>query len=538
VKKSFLWLTPTFLILAVACGGNFHGQTGDADTSDTLVPTSDSDGQPEVRSQVIGTDGTYEIVRNSKAVTLNKVEAKTNKNQFVMNADLVVNGKNQGPIEMTGQTSGGETVLTPTKPELQKKYKAKIVCTSGDDSCSDYFVDFFVRDGNTVYVDQYMKASSVAKSAAVPSRTSTTTTSTTTTTSATLPTPVSIKPVAPKTATTTVAPKAPTATLPQVPVITPVAEDDSYNDQAPIADDGTDEKVGGFVGTSDQDIVGLFEAPKVDKPALAPIAPVKVEPPVVTPPTVTPSAPKVTQPAVPAPAQKPTQDQMGDVQPESPHLNQAVNLPYDGRLKNGTSLLALVQNQNYPFQIMWPNKGTHYATANMAEVLKTMAVAMQTKMKDFKLVLGDVSAIHGGPILNKFGHESHKGHQNGTDADISYIVKTPSRELTSLVTSGKLSHELMLPEQWSLMKAAFQTGQVMVIFVDPVIKQALCYEAQQEGDLKDHNDRGPGYEVLRRIYTLSAHNTHFHLRIKCGDGDARCRNQIWNYKDSGCFNSK
>jgi penicillin-insensitive murein endopeptidase len=96
----------------------------------------------------------------------------------------------------------------------------------------------------------------------------------------------------------------------------------------------------------------------------------------------------------------------------------------------------------------------------------------------------------------------------------------------------------MLPEQWSLMKEAFQTGQTLIIFVDPVIKMALCYEAQQEGDLKNRSDRGAGYEVLRRIHTLSGHNTHFHLRIKCGNGDSRCRNQIWSYGDSGCFGGK
>jgi penicillin-insensitive murein endopeptidase len=469
-----------------------------------------------------------------------------------MSANLVVNGQDQGTVELSGEPSGDQTVLVPQQPELRDKYKAKVTCTSEDGTCSEYFVDFFARDGHTIYVDQYVKETTKKKATTTTTSTSTTSTSSTSSTTVKLPPVPQGQPPAPKVQKPTVSkPQAPAPLKPKVPVLKPV--DSSYDNQEEIDDDIPGEKDGGFVGTSDKDILDLFEKPKVETPKVTTTtvppqkSPDKAIP--VKPPVVTPAPKQEPQPKVqPKPVTPPSSKVQPSPKPAEPKpdkeinrpqgSDQAINLPNKGSLRNATNLLALVQQDGFPLKIMWPAKERHFATANMAGVLKAMAEFMQTKIKDYKLVLGDVSGPHGGALYNKYGKLSHKGHENGTDADISYVVKTPEKELNSLVNRGRLSRDLMLPEQWALMKFAFQTGQALVIFVDPAIKHALCYEAQQEGDLKSSADRGVGYEVLRRIYTLSGHDTHFHLRIKCGDNNPRCRNQLLTFGDSGCFPAK
>jgi penicillin-insensitive murein endopeptidase len=505
VKKHVVWLLPLFLTLA-ACSGRF--QNKDLDSGD-LSPV-ESDDAPTV-TQYQDPSGTYQIVRYSKAISLKQVQTKNENGQFTVSADLTFNGKNEGPVELVGEPpkeNSGETVLVPKDPALQDKFKAKVTCTSDDDSCSQYFIDFFAKDGKTFYVDQYVQdASQDASDAAVAAPASPLTTTTSTTTSTT-------------TTSTTVKKNSAKTEATAAPV-------DDEEEDIPEA------TAGRYVGTSDKDIVSYFENQKITP---------KIDPQMTAPPiTVPPIHPTITPPQKPVlppkpPAKSVPQEQMGDTdQPQT--INQAVNLPSAGRLQNATNLLELVQDENYPLKIMWPAKKRYYSTLAMASFLRKLGEFMQTMIPNYKLILSDVSTQHGGQVITN-GHPGHKGHQNGNDADISYVVKDSTAVLTTLVNGKKLSRELMLKEQWALLKEAYKTGQVAIIFMDPVIKHALCYEAQQEGDLRDRADRGVGYETLRRIYPLAGHANHFHVRIKCGAGDSTCRDQNWRYRDSGCFSTR
>lgn len=577
----------------VACAGRFQNHP----MGEVAMIAVEDDDEPVIHTEVKDDKGTtYQVVRYSKAISLKNVTAKKDKDQFTVNADLSFRGKDQGPIEMVGQPSdsSGDTVLVPKDPSLQDKFKAKVTCTSDDGSCSDYFIDFFAKDGQTFYVDQYVQDSSVTQNQddtdaqtpelapvvvepikpsdlkvttptlpkipvikpviqVPPVKTTVTTTTTSTTTSSTAVKKIVQAPVVPKPAPIrNPIPKMTTPTLPSIPVIRAVPTTTTTSTTttssttsstvktkptaAPIVatpdDDDQEEDIpdanpGRYVGTPDKEIVSIFETPMTVTPSKPEVTPV---------PTPTLPSPKTTIPPVQqAPSnQTPTQEQMGT--PDAPQsFNQAIGMPSSGRLQNATNLLELIQDENYPLKIMWPEKKRYYSTQAMASFLKKIGNFALTLNPDNKLVLSDVSIQRGGPILTN-GKMGHKGHQNGNDADISYLVNDSSAVLTKIVNNSKLSHELKMKEQWALMKAAYQTGQVAVIFMDPVIKHALCYEAKQEGDLKNSADRGIGYEVLRRIYPLGGHANHFHVRIKCGAGDATCRDQNWKYADSGCFN--
>src|SRR6202043_2128896 len=67
------------------------------------------------------------------------------------------------------------------------------------------------------------------------------------------------------------------------------------------------------------------------------------------------------------------------------------------------------------------------------------------------------------------------------------------------------------PQHGAVIKAAAQDPEVERIFVNAAIKKALCREAG--------SDRG----WLSKVRPWWGHNYHFHIRMRCPDGDKECK---------------
>ena len=129
------------------------------------------------------------------------------------------------------------------------------------------------------------------------------------------------------------------------------------------------------------------------------------------------------------------------------------------------------------------------------------------------IYVGDVSQPRGGPMLT-----GHRSHQIGLDADI-WLLRPRSLKLTvaereaigspSLVRKSRLA----VNSSWTdaharVLEAAAGDPSVARVFVNAAIKRRLCETA-------DDDDAG----WLRRIRPWWGHDSHFHVRLHCPDGE-------------------
>ncbi len=131
-----------------------------------------------------------------------------------------------------------------------------------------------------------------------------------------------------------------------------------------------------------------------------------------------------------------------------------------------------------------------------------------------RLLIGDLSQPRGGHMTS-----GHGSHQTGVDVDILYgladhtptVEERANPDLPSVVADdGGLVPALWGPSQVSLLKMVAADSRVDRIFVNPMIKKALCASA------------GADREWLRALRPWWGHADHFHVRIRCPEGNSEC----------------
>ncbi|AGT07433.1 penicillin-insensitive murein endopeptidase [Paracoccus aminophilus] len=142
------------------------------------------------------------------------------------------------------------------------------------------------------------------------------------------------------------------------------------------------------------------------------------------------------------------------------------------------------------------------------------------------LYIGDIGQPRGGPASS-----GHASHQMGLDADIwmlppsSLKLSAAQREDVSSVSvvnkAGTQLTEYWNPGTFSIIRAAASDPRVERLFVDPVVKVAMC--EQETGNRA----------YLRKIRPINAHNFHFHVRLSCPAGSV-CQKQDPPPAGDGC----
>jgi penicillin-insensitive murein DD-endopeptidase len=144
------------------------------------------------------------------------------------------------------------------------------------------------------------------------------------------------------------------------------------------------------------------------------------------------------------------------------------------------------------------------------------------------LSIGDLGQARGGPAPS-----GHASHQSGLDVDIWFWLarnepplSTIERETIaapSLVTSDgrALATSQWSPQHAQVLRLATGFDAVERIFVNPVIKKALCQQAA-------------GAPWLRKLRPWWGHDDHFHVRLHCPMGDIECQTQEPPPPGDGC----
>ena len=138
--------------------------------------------------------------------------------------------------------------------------------------------------------------------------------------------------------------------------------------------------------------------------------------------------------------------------------------------------------------------------------------------------IGDISQPRGGKMPT-----GHRSHRIGLDVDIWFthprrVTREGDECFPSLVDERRetIDESVLEPYHFEMLRIAAQDPAVARVFVNWVIKQALCEEI--EGDRR----------WLRKIRPWYGHDRHFHVRLACPADSPGCQDQADPPLGDGC----
>jgi penicillin-insensitive murein DD-endopeptidase len=213
----------------------------------------------------------------------------------------------------------------------------------------------------------------------------------------------------------------------------------------------------------------------------------------------------------------------GDVQEPAPGIPHAIGSYAAGCVQGAIPLPA----EGRGYQVMRPQRRRFFGHPLLIHYLQELGAAAERQGLG-RLLIGDLGQPRGGPM--RFGHRSH---QNGLDVDIWFwlpgdgeVLSVTARETIgapSMLTAGG---RVLEAQQWSqrqaeVLQLAVRFDVVARIFVNPVIKKALC-------------EQFPGAPWLQKLRPWWGHDDHFHVRLRCPTGQNACQDQDPLPAGDGC----
>ncbi|HEY1506374.1 MAG TPA: penicillin-insensitive murein endopeptidase [Stellaceae bacterium] len=205
----------------------------------------------------------------------------------------------------------------------------------------------------------------------------------------------------------------------------------------------------------------------------------------------------------------------------------SIGKPADGCLAGATSLPL----DGTGYQVIRISRNRYFGNPAMVRFVEDLGgKAKASGLEDF--YVGDMSLPRGGPMPN-----GHASHETGIDVDIwdnldpKAALAPADREnvpLPSMLTAnGKaLDPARFSARQVTLLRLAANDPRVDRIFVNPVIKRALC-----QGEFSAAVGDRSWLHQLRPWY---GHDDHFHVRLACPAGSPDCVRQAPVPAGEGC----
>lgn len=200
-----------------------------------------------------------------------------------------------------------------------------------------------------------------------------------------------------------------------------------------------------------------------------------------------------------------------------------------GGYSNGCIRGAVELDESGNFQIQRWGQNRSFAHPELIDYLKRL-IARAQEYQLPPLLIGDLSKPYGGPFGD---NSSHKSHNIGLDADISFDFASPKKssyELSHpkdvyLVDSKGEPTVAFTRERAALIYLAADDPRVQRIFVAPGIKRTLCQWYSQEG-----------YSTawLHKVRPWFGHRGHMHVRLYCPEDSLYCEAQKEAPIGDGC----
>lgn len=180
------------------------------------------------------------------------------------------------------------------------------------------------------------------------------------------------------------------------------------------------------------------------------------------------------------------------------------------------------------FQVMRPSRNRYYGHPALVAFVERLA-GRAGRDGLGRLLVGDLSQPRGGPAT--YGHASH---QSGLDVDIWFRLlpkgaeplSRPQTEQMAMESVIRVADGVLDRQRWDrrygdLLRLAANMPEVDRIFVNPVIKQALC-RGGERGDW------------LGKLRPWWGHDQHFHVRLACPSDSPGCETQKPIPAGDGC----
>jgi penicillin-insensitive murein DD-endopeptidase len=175
-------------------------------------------------------------------------------------------------------------------------------------------------------------------------------------------------------------------------------------------------------------------------------------------------------------------------------------------------------DQGPGFRVARPERRRAFGHPRLVEFVRALARGL-TEEKLGMLWVGDLAQPRGGPAPS-----GHSSHQTGLDVDLWFAKSAGKRpEPVSLVDLRRLELTRQFgPHVVKLLAAAAASPEVDRIFVNPVLKRALCEGA------------GGDRSWLQKIRPWFGHHDHFHVRLACPADSPDCEPQAPLPPGDGC----
>ncbi|MCA9705450.1 MAG: penicillin-insensitive murein endopeptidase [Myxococcales bacterium] len=190
----------------------------------------------------------------------------------------------------------------------------------------------------------------------------------------------------------------------------------------------------------------------------------------------------------------------------------SVGRPNRGRLQDGVML---------PESDLYTRKpqtsGLYGSSHTIEQIQRAFAIFRHDSGFAGEVVIGAISRRRGGRFV------PHLSHQSGRDIDIR-LPLWPGVE----ATGSPLVDEIDWLAAWELVEAFIETGEVAAIFLDVHRHRHLYEAARAMGETPESLEEvipWPRFVPDTRpvIRHSPGHDTHIHVRIKCGPDEPRCK---------------
>jgi penicillin-insensitive murein endopeptidase len=180
------------------------------------------------------------------------------------------------------------------------------------------------------------------------------------------------------------------------------------------------------------------------------------------------------------------------------------------------------------YLVMRPSRHRHFGHPQLVDFIRTLGARLKQQMLGAP-VIGDLGQPRGGPAP-----DGHASHQSGLDADLWYPLVATANGIPTNARARRALKALpvanfpraALTEHWNprvprVLQLAATDARVDRIFVNPMIKRALCQSEQ---------DRS----WLRKLRPWWGHDAHFHVRLSCPKDSPACHPQPALAQGDGC----
>ncbi len=173
----------------------------------------------------------------------------------------------------------------------------------------------------------------------------------------------------------------------------------------------------------------------------------------------------------------------------------------------------------------------HYGAGHMISLLVRASAEFSRSHPGNLARIGSIAKQLGGNF------PTHKSHQNGLDADISFLGQ--SKYESVLDDQGNVTEKFQPEKNWEYWRQLTaqrfaENGRVKsivaLILVAPEIKKFMCAWAKEKNLLNDPLSR----EVLQRLHPTAGHDDHFHLRLHCSPYHTQCVKNFGPRAEIGC----